>query len=169
MRKRIGIGVVAAALLFALVQPGVGGEAGGAQVMTAGIGTGADEAIRIAGRGLRSLLRVFGHDGGELAAASRRLEMLVQKRLGEVELTDRLHWKLIAVACTAKDVPDVVREHDVEAGVGMLASELPDPIGIAASVYGLANDLAEAKSSDERAGIRATAQFCARADLLAHG
>jgi hypothetical protein len=167
MRKRIGIGVVAAALLFGLIGPGVssGAAAGHDQVMTAGIGTDVTEVFRALGRTIRALLPFIEHDGPELEAAVRELQALVHARLGEVEVTDRQLWKLVDVACTAKDVPDAVRQRDVEEGVGMLASELPDPIGTVASVYGLANDLAEAKTSDERA----TVQFCARAAQAAEG
>jgi hypothetical protein len=168
MRKRIGIGVVAAALLFGLVLPGVDGGAGD-QVVTAGVGSGAGETIGFIWRGLRAVARFLGHNGGETEAAMRRLEGLVRTRLHEGKLTDRLQWKLIDVACTAKDVDELRRKPEVETGVWTLAAELPDPIGVAASVYNLANDLAKAKDSDERAGIRATAQFCARAGLLAHG
>jgi hypothetical protein len=173
MRKRIGIGVAAAALLFGLVAPSVNGAARSDQVVTAGVGAGAGEAFTAFGRALRALLPFLEHDGPALEAAIREFErivpMVVHTRWGEVKLSERQWWKLVDVACKAKDVNDFRREDEVDRRLWMLAAELPEPIGSAASVVNLANEMAQAKYSDDRERALATARVCGRAAKLAHG
>ena len=166
MRTRISIGVVAAALLFGLVAPGLSGPARGDQVVAAGIGTELGEAI---GRWFPFVLRFLGRDAAELRAATRELERIIPTVLhtpwGEQrELSSRQWLELVDVACTAKDVNDFLREQEIDERLGMLQAELPGAVGARASVRNLADDMAKAKSTADKVRMAATAGVCAAAD-----
>jgi hypothetical protein len=166
MRKHIGIGVVAAALLFGLVAPGVSGPARGDQVVAAGIGTELGEAI---GRWFPFLLRFVDHNPAALRAATLELERTIPTVLhtpwGEQrELSSRQWWELVDVACTAKDVNDLLREEEVDERLKMLEAKVRGAVGARASVRDLADDMAEAKSIGDKVRTAATAGVCAAAD-----
>jgi hypothetical protein len=170
MRKRIGIGVVAAALLFGLVAPGVSDpKAGNDQVVTAGVGADIGEIARALGRGIRALLPFIEHDGPAIRAAARELEAMIPTAVrtpwgGEVELGARQRWQLINVACVAKDVYQLQREDEVYKQLAMLGEELPDHYGLAVKTFNLANELAEAKDNGDRVQKAAVAAACTAAE-----
>ena len=173
MRKRIGIGVIAAVLLFGLVAPSVNGAAGNDQMVMAGFGAGFGEAIeRSLQRGLQALARFFtrarlnpAEVEAVIAGLERRAPMVAHTPWGqEIELGPRQRWQLIHVACIAKDVYQLQREEEVGKQMGMLGEQLPDDMGLAVSAYNLANELAEAKDNGDRVQKAAVAGVCMRAD-----
>jgi hypothetical protein len=166
MRKHIGIGVVAAALLFGLAAPGLSGPARGNQVVAAGIGTELGEAI---GRWFPFLLRFVDHDAAALRAATAELERVIPTVLrtpwGEQrELRPQQWLELVDVACKVKDVDEIWREQEIGEQLKMLEAELPGAAGAHASVRNLAEDMDEAKSTGDKVRIAATAGICATAD-----
>jgi hypothetical protein len=173
MRKRIGIGVVVAALLFGLVAPSVNRAAGSDQVVMAGVGAGFGEAIeRSLQRGLQALARFLLRarlNPAEVEAAISRLEglapLVAHTPVGqEIKLGSRQRWQLIRIGCIAKDLYQFQREDEVYKQLGMLGEQLPDDIGLVVSVYNLANELAEAKDNGDRVQKAAVAGVCMRAD-----
>ena len=175
MRKHIGIGVVAAALLFGLAAPSVNGAARSDHVVAAGVGTGMGETIeRGLQRGLEDLLRLLGRarlNPAEVDAATVSLKGLIptvlrtpageQRELGPWEW-----WELVDVACTTKDASDLLREPDINVRLNMLEAELPGAFGARQSVRNLADDMAKAKSTGDKVRIAATAGICATANEI---
>jgi len=82
---------------------------------------------------------------GAIAVADRLdafIPRVVRTPWGELELDPQHRWRLIHVACKAKDVSEFEREKEVTARLLAVAAQVPGVIGAGASVLDLADEAA---------------------------
>ena len=88
MRRRMGIGVVFAVLLFGLIAPGVAGASGSDRLVAAGPAHGVDDLVK-AFRTITEALRRSPVERGAIAVADRLdafIPRVVRTPWGELEL-----------------------------------------------------------------------------------
>jgi hypothetical protein len=122
-------------------------------------------------RTITEALRRSPVERGAIAVADRLdafIPRVVRTPWGELELDPQHRWRLIHVACKAKDVSEFEREKEVTGRLLAVAAQVPGAIGAGASVLDLADDLAKAESAGDFADKAGTMLLCTTAEAAAN-